>query len=123
MSHVSEASPRRAAGILAAAVNVPAPVAAFGLVYIATCWIGATCLLLGPSWFREWYVYLSGAEMPRLAAREVAIDLVLLNVAACLLVAGWFAAGRLLCGVFGRCGQVRRERFEAPQTRGSCGSC
>jgi hypothetical protein len=93
---VSEASPHRPAGILAVAAKVPAPVAAFSLVYVATCWIGAMSLLLGPSWVRESYVYLSGADMPQLAARDVLVDLVLLNVAACVLLAGWLAATRLL---------------------------
>ena len=72
------------------------PLAAFLIVYIPTCWLGAMALVAGPDWVREWYVRLSGASIDELSGSRVLIVLVLLNVAPALLFGGWWLSGRIV---------------------------
>jgi hypothetical protein len=71
-----------------------APLVVAGVVFLLTCWLGATLLLLGPPWIRDTYVLLSGARIGSLSANQVAIDLLLLNAAPAGLIVGWLAIRR-----------------------------
>jgi len=72
------------------------PTSGFLAVYLLTCYIGALALLLGPDWIRQWYVYLSGASIDPLSARDVLVVIALLHLGPALLCLGWVAGGRLL---------------------------
>jgi hypothetical protein len=71
------------------------PLIGFFVVYAATCYAGSIALLLGPTWIRSLYVYLSGANMPHLSTRDVIVAIVLLNLGPASLVLGWLAGERI----------------------------
>jgi hypothetical protein len=79
--------------VLALALRHP-PLTAFFVIYLLTCYIGAMALLVGPGVVRRWYVFRTAAELPPLSNRDLAVDLILLNVAPVLLALGWWTAGR-----------------------------
>lgn len=72
------------------------PISGFLVVYIGTCYVGALALLAGPDWVREWYVYLSGASIERLNARDVITVLALLHLGPALVCLGWMISDRVL---------------------------
>ncbi len=71
------------------------PLLGFFVVYAVTCYVGSLALLLGPNWIRGLYVYLSGANMPRLSTRDEIVAIVLLHLGPGSLVLGWLAGERI----------------------------
>jgi hypothetical protein len=98
--------PSSSAVLFGAPVLRHAPILAFGVVFVATCYVGALILMFGPSSVRATYVELTGGDLRPLTSGQVAIDLVLLNAGMLLLLAGWFVAGR-----------IRSLQRQAPRTR------
>jgi hypothetical protein len=86
-------SARWSAARAARSVVAHPPLAAFLMVYLLTCYVGAMALLFGPDALRRWYVANTGSSMPVLTGRTVLIDLVLLNAAPAVLCGGWWVGG------------------------------
>ncbi|GAC1437895.1 MAG: hypothetical protein NVSMB51_12880 [Solirubrobacteraceae bacterium] len=77
-----------------AAILSRAPVLAFTVTFMLSCWLGVALLLLGPDWIRETYVYLSGADLGVIDGAALLRIAVLLNLCPLLLLGGWRLGGR-----------------------------